>query len=299
MKKTKISVVIPTYNRSTELRRALKGVESQTLRPHEVVICDDGSSEDIFSVVDCFKNTLPIRCIRIDNSGSPARPRNVGVNASTGEWIAFLDSDDWWHPNKLQIMSQHVDKADILYHRLTTVDQSKWFGLHSRVIGWDPPSALSPAFDLLTTGNPIPTSSSMICRSLYQELNGMEEGFKTIEDYDFWIRVALFKSPRFYFEKSILGCYSVTPMSFSSNALQQAQMMEQIFSRYIEYFSPGERVSISSYRDFCIGVNLIAAGDVKDAMRFLGMAQSLRTKKQRASRLVKLTKFAFLKAIGR
>ena len=74
-----ISVVIPVYNRSWELRRALESLARQTTKNFEVVVCDDGSAEDIRAVVTTFEHQLDVQYQRIENSGGPARPRNVAI----------------------------------------------------------------------------------------------------------------------------------------------------------------------------------------------------------------------------
>ena len=103
-----VSVIIPTYNRSADLRRALESIAAQTQPPYEVIVCDDGSEEDIRAVVDEFNSRLNISYIRITKSGGPGRPRNIAVAAATGSWISFLDSDDWWFPERLEALQPYV-----------------------------------------------------------------------------------------------------------------------------------------------------------------------------------------------
>ncbi|WP_114639651.1 glycosyltransferase family 2 protein [Polynucleobacter necessarius] len=103
-----ISVIIPVFNRSWQLRRALESLRDQTFRDFEVIVCDDGSSEDIASVVKDFEGNLNIQVIHMSNWGGPARPRNKGLELSRGQWISFLDSDDWWDLNRLSIMSDYI-----------------------------------------------------------------------------------------------------------------------------------------------------------------------------------------------
>ena len=96
-----LTVVIPTYNRSHELVRALDSLVAQTDTGFEVIVCDDGSTEDIASAIQGFHGRLRLRLMRIDNSGGPARPRNVATQAATTRWISYLDSDDWWYPSRM------------------------------------------------------------------------------------------------------------------------------------------------------------------------------------------------------
>jgi len=95
-----ISVVIPTYNRSTTLLQAVDSVLQQTYPVSEILICDDGSTDDSKEKVEKLNNPK-IKWIDCGRNGAPAIPRNIGITKATGEWIAFLDSDDSWFPTKL------------------------------------------------------------------------------------------------------------------------------------------------------------------------------------------------------
>jgi teichuronic acid biosynthesis glycosyltransferase TuaG len=95
-----ISVVIPTYNRSTTLLQAVDSVLQQTYPVSEILICDDGSTDDSKEKVEKLNNPK-IKWIDCGRNGAPAIPRNIGITKATGEWIAFLDSDDSWFPTKM------------------------------------------------------------------------------------------------------------------------------------------------------------------------------------------------------
>jgi len=86
-----ISVIIPTYNRSKELKRCLESLTRQTYKKFEVIVCDDGSTDNTKEVVNSYRNVLNIIYIKDENFGGPARPRNNGIKLSNGEYIAFLD----------------------------------------------------------------------------------------------------------------------------------------------------------------------------------------------------------------
>lgn len=100
-----ISVVIPCFNSATTIERALRSVEHQTTKPHEVLIVDDASSDNTVSVIEQFAQSSPlnIRLIKQKVNGGPSIARNAAWNVSTGDFVAFLDADDQWHPQKLEL----------------------------------------------------------------------------------------------------------------------------------------------------------------------------------------------------
>src|ERR1035437_7682203 len=99
----KISIIIPTYNCEKFIERAIESVLNQTFQDFEIIVVDDLSKDNTVSVVkDLQKKDSRIKLIELDkNSGGPALPKNKGFEVSTGEFVAYLDQDDEWLPNKL------------------------------------------------------------------------------------------------------------------------------------------------------------------------------------------------------
>jgi glycosyltransferase involved in cell wall biosynthesis len=100
-----VSVVIPCFNSAATIERALRSVEHQTTKPHEVLVVDDASSDNTVSIIEQFARTssLNIRVIKQSVNGGPSVARNTAWNVATSEFIAFLDADDQWHPQKLEL----------------------------------------------------------------------------------------------------------------------------------------------------------------------------------------------------
>ena len=100
-----ISVVIPCFNSATTIERALRSVEHQTTKPHEILVVDDASSDNTVSVIEQYARTsaLNIRVIKQSMNGGPSVARNAAWNVAEGEFVAFLDADDQWHPQKLEL----------------------------------------------------------------------------------------------------------------------------------------------------------------------------------------------------
>ena len=99
-----ISVVIPCFNSAETIERALRSVEHQTLKAHEVLIVDDASTDNTVLLIEQYScsSVLNIRVIKQPANGGPSVARNAAWDVATGEYIAFLDADDQWHPQKLE-----------------------------------------------------------------------------------------------------------------------------------------------------------------------------------------------------
>ena len=100
-----VSVVIPCFNSDTTIERTLRSVEHQTTKPQEVLVIDDASSDNTVSIIEHYARTssLNIRVIQQSVNGGPSVARNAAWSVATGEFIAFLDADDQWHPQKLEL----------------------------------------------------------------------------------------------------------------------------------------------------------------------------------------------------
>lgn len=182
-----ISVLIPAYNAAPFVAAAVSSALAQTHPPHEIIVVDDGSSDDTPRVLESFGNR--IRVIRQDNRGLSAA-RNVAAAAATGAWLAFLDADDTWLPTKLQRqleVARHADVALVYSDRFNRgvrgalpIRQGDVHDMYSGDV----------FVDLLVLGNRITASSVIVRRQVFQQLNGFAEDIRVAEDWDLWIRVA-------------------------------------------------------------------------------------------------------------
>ena len=179
-----ISVVIPTYNRYEFLKRALNSVYAQTYTPVEVIVIDDGSTDNTANIQKDFP---AIKYIYQENSGVSSA-RNAGIKNSTYEWIAFLDSDDTWHENKLQ--------EQVFFHRenpniLMSYTDEKWIRDAQEVkIPKKFHKFGGNIFNECLSHCIIAPSASLLHRSLFGEVGVFDESLEVCEDYDLWLRIA-------------------------------------------------------------------------------------------------------------
>jgi glycosyltransferase involved in cell wall biosynthesis len=128
MSSDSISVVIPTYNSSSTIVRALESVISQTLLPSEAIIIDDCSLDDTVQKILAWKNGNPgfnVLLIQNDKNRGPSFSRNIGIKASKSCWIAFLDSDDFWHPQKTELQLRTALDFDFKFSGTISVSARK------------------------------------------------------------------------------------------------------------------------------------------------------------------------------
>jgi len=188
---SKISVVIPTYNRAKDLPRCLDSLIAQDFQDFEVLICDDGSTDDTSTVVAKYTHLLDITYCYCEHFGGPARPRNRGIALASSPYIAFLDSDDWWTPAKLRLSLEALDAgADIVSHDLYIVTKPNQ-SIFSKIVRSR--ELNSPVFDdLLAHGNGLLNSSVVVRKCLLVEIGGISEELNLIpyDDFDTWLRIS-------------------------------------------------------------------------------------------------------------
>ena len=183
-----VSAVIPCKDRPRLLDRALESISRQTVLPDEVILVDDGSEPPI-SVPTRYP--VPLKVVRQDNRG-PAAARNRGVAEASGEWIALLDSDDTWVPEKtqyqLRLLSQHPHAGFCISNMTTHGRPAVEFPLAPESGATD--GIIRDAVERLLPGRFISSSGVMFRRDVFYRVGGFDERLWFCEDYDLWVRLA-------------------------------------------------------------------------------------------------------------
>ena len=180
----KISVIIPTYNRKKTLARAIQSVINQSLSPYEILVIDDGSNDGTQEwVKENFQN---IKYIHQNNHGVSSA-RNIGIENAYGDWVAFLDSDDEWLPNKLfeQVKSIQSNPKIKFFHtneiwirngvRVNQMKKHKKYGGH----------IFEKCLDICR----VSPSSVLIQKEVFDNIGVFDESLRVCEDYDLWLRI--------------------------------------------------------------------------------------------------------------
>ena len=189
-----VSIIIPTYNRANFLIQSIQSVLNQTFTDFELIVVDDGSIDDTKKIVWKFvKKDKRIKYIYQENSGGTAGPRNTGIKYSAGNYLAFLDSDDQWLPEKLEEQVSFLKKSK---------DEKLGFiGCGALAIKKEneeiiakyelPLSYRGNIFNKILKKNFILTPSGIILKKeILKTIGNFDENFKMITDWDLWIRIS-------------------------------------------------------------------------------------------------------------
>jgi glycosyltransferase involved in cell wall biosynthesis len=233
------SVVIPAYNAAAFIEDTLDSVRGQTLHEYEIIVVDDGSRDDTKGVVDrwLLKHGLPGHCIRQENK-KIAGARNAGMRAATGDYIALLDHDDLWYPEKLSAVAVTVrayPEAVLVGHHMDLIKDGRL--VRTARMG---PAVPRMYERLLFGGNAVSPSAAVFRRDKALEIGGFRENpaFNTVEDYDFWLRLS--RVGRFVFIDQTLSRYSIVENSASRRVEYQRANLEALLKDHFAAYFHGD-----------------------------------------------------------
>jgi glycosyltransferase involved in cell wall biosynthesis len=249
-KKFLISIVIPTYNHGTYLKRALQSVLDQTYLNWEAIVIDNHSTDDTGEIMTNFTDQR-IKYLKIHNNDVIAVSRNAGINIAKGEWIAFLDSDDWWTEDKLEICFKNInDEIDLVYHDLEIkythprfLDRKKIKSRHLK----------KPVLvDLLVDGNAISNSSVIVRKKFFDEINGIDENKNLVaaEDYNTWLRIANLTDQFLYIPEK-LGFYLIHNQSTSNKDMSVPA--RQAVAEFTKILNSEQKIKLEAFLRYVSG----------------------------------------------
>ncbi|MDP1902576.1 MAG: glycosyltransferase [Rubrivivax sp.] len=243
-----VSVIIPAYNAQAHLAECLASVSGQ-VHPFdlEIIVVDDGSAD---ATAEIARRTAGVQCITQPNRG-PSAARNVGIGAARGEFIAFLDADDLWPPDKLQaqvrLLQQHPELAlafgdcrqfSAQGPRPRTEFQANRLG----PLAWGPGPAVPSAYARLLEVNFITTGSVVVRREVLQEVGGFAEDLRLVEDLDLWLRIAHRHPIGWCGQECLLRRRHSDNISRDAEAIGLAYL--EVLARHAATWQPGEAAAL-------------------------------------------------------
>ena len=272
-----ISIIMPVYNMENYIFECIKSITNQTYENWELIAIDDGSSDESANIINSFLDRR-IRYFRKENEGVSSA-RNYGIARARGEYIAFVDPDDYCHPNKLSVQLSQMKTIGLsccgtLMHYMNS--KSKFFGTCGE-------SALEKGVDI-SSGRlmPFALSSIMVKSEVFELVGGFDTSFKSAEDHELLSRIAqcnrigtiMFRlggyrihsksvSARDYVTQGILSSYvvhireceylGISPKSiqeYSSEQLANRKKIRQIKSRHFFRMAGGRYISGEYFHAF-------------------------------------------------
>ncbi|MBD2358952.1 glycosyltransferase [Tolypothrix sp. FACHB-123] len=230
----KVSVVVPAYNVSAYLEAALSSVECQSFGEYEVLIVDDGSTDQTAAVALTFCRRDPRFQLLQKANGGLSSARNHGIRHARGKYIALLDGDDTYHPDKLAVHIAKLDRSPevgVTYSASRAIrddGQQTFMSLSGK------PIVKNVLLALLCKNFIGHGSNAVFHRCLIDQVGGFDETLRSSEDIDFWLRIAATERWEFYREPHILCYYRVRPSGLSFNVAQMQRSQEQVIKSAYE-----------------------------------------------------------------
>jgi glycosyltransferase involved in cell wall biosynthesis len=261
-----VSVIIPTYNRSGTIGRAITSVLNQTYNNFELIIIDDNSGDDTEKIVQSFDDPR-LRYIKHDTNRGGGAARNTGIRVAEGEYIAFQDSDDEWMPQKLSMqLPGFQGKRDngVVFSRMMRIYED-----HHTVF----PSQVEYSSDEFHKAmfwiNYVGTPTAVVRKELLDRIEGFDERLPRLQDWDLFIRLSAITS--FHFVPEPLVKVYIQDNSLTTNADYLAQSIDIFCNKYHSLIS-GFSSDTQSKIYYKYGSMLMKEGMIAKGRKFLKLA---------------------------
>ncbi len=236
----KVSVIIPTYNRAGLIKRSIRSVLDQTYQDFEIIIVDDGSTDDTKTVIESISGPK-IRYIRHEINRGPSAARNTGIKNANGRYIAFQDSDDEWLPDKLEKQMICFDGEN---NNISIVYCGLWRIKRDNAILIPSPSTPLKEGDIhlsVCAGNFI-AMPTIVCKTeCFSKAGLFDEKFNHLVDWDLLIRLSKYYRIKYVDEPLVLSYF--TPGGVNEQGqIKEAETTKQILDKYNEEFTKNKRL---------------------------------------------------------
>lgn len=229
----KFTIILPVYNSSSTINDTINSILNQTYENYELLVIDDGSTDNSVDLILKYNDKRIIFFSQL-NSGGPASPRNIGLKNAKGDMIAFIDSDDIWHVNKLLEISNinDISKFHLISHGTVMLDMINL----NRYIYY-PKVKFLKKVDLLKYGNPF-VLSSLVISNVFQKNNNIffneSSNFKSVEDFQFIIDFCNAGKCNYFLIKKELTTYLIHEKGISKSVNSHMNNLSYLYNFNIE-----------------------------------------------------------------
>lgn len=240
----RFSIILPTFNRGgSYLQDAVESVINQEFKDWELIIIDNNSTDNTIELVESY-NCEKITIYNINNEGIIAKSRNLGIESASGDFIAFLDSDDYWYPNKLKICNEIIvnKKVNLVCHG------EKWeVDVNKSVMKQYGPKERFIYENMYNSGSSAVSSSAIVINKdliLKAGMFDVSPEIITSEDYDLWLKISDIDHD-IYFTEEILGVFRIHESSESSDVQKNSQSTALVLHNHFDKNSRNNKLNIN------------------------------------------------------
>lgn len=237
----KVSVVIPTYNRARLLKRAIQSVLEQTYQDFEIIVVDDGSTDNTEEIVRSFGDGR-VRYIRYKENKGEAAARNTGIKAAKGKYIASQDSDDEWLPEKLEKQMKTFQNASpkvgVVYTGFWKLQGDKKIYIPSSAIAQKEGNIYNSLLEINFIGTP----TTLIRKECFERVGMFNEILRDFVDWEMWLRISKHYHFEYIKESLVNVYYGCGNVSYNNEASVVA--MEFIFKSHFEDIKKNRKLLI-------------------------------------------------------
>jgi len=261
-----VSVIIPTYNRAHLIGRAIQSVLNQTYQDFEIIIVDDGSTDNTEEVIKEYQEQdKRIRYIRHEKNKGGSAARNTGIKLTRGEYIAFQDSDDEWLPEKLEkqmkVFENPPPKVGVVYTGFWRIENNKKIYIP---FSWVKQKEGNIHKELLK-GNFVTTQSIVARKECFKKAGMFDEKLPRFQDWELVIRLSKYYDFKCIDEPLLISYYTLD--SISANNEGYIKALKLILSKHFNDFAEDRKLLSKHY--FSIGVNLCLNNNFKEGRNYL------------------------------
>lgn len=249
-----ISAVVTTHNRLKLLPRALDSVAAQTYPNLELVVVDDGSDEDAGFIVEQYKQRMPVRFIRNSKPLGACRARNIGIEAAKGDYIAGLDDDDEWHPERIEkLFAAGTDEYSFITSDVQMVFPQKR-------LPWRKKKIIS--LDDMLYSNAV-GNQGLIKKERLLKAGGFDESLKAAQDYDLWLRLCEKFGP-------VKNVQQILQTVYQEGGRQQISNPQDQLRGYLQFYQKHKHQMNRSQRKYQLYTIRKATGKAKSLKELCG-----------------------------
>lgn len=260
-----VSVIVPTYNRAHLLGRAIESVLNQTYKDFELIVVDDGSTDDTEKVVGNFKDER-IRYISLEKNMGAGVARNRGIEASRGKYIAFQDSDDEWLAEKLE---KQINVLNTASWKIGYVYTDMWRIFRDGRVQYRPSPSITQGqiinentldYQVFNLG----IQTTLIKKECFEKVGIFDEKFPRLIDLEFFVRLATHFHP-YHIKEPLVRFYETDGISSNRKAYSIGRIL--LLKKYYNYIKKNKRFLSNQY--FLISRNSYSYGDVVEGRKYL------------------------------